>query len=317
MKQPYKDKTALILHDRGILNPLFVYSEMPEILQLSDEVITYMDSPEGKDLLSAPKKSRRRVKLAASKGSVRLLSRINENKLADKLKRLAEKPPSSLNGWLEVDERFANYYMTLLATRLSDNRGFGLLSEIEPVERFAQAAKLDSHISENQKLPKDLAQGMLANLTIKRIEVDPETPVENLLKFRERYSDELGFFRTKIAELTSGIESDGPPLKLTQRISDIYTNEYIPGLNDLKQALRGRRIKFAVESIMKVAFFSVSATSLPLTLGIPLAHALFAGAAVSLTACAVTYNSEKRDKISQSPYSYLLKAEKKFRQKLK
>lgn len=317
MKHPYEDKTALTLYDRGILQPLFVHSEMPEILQLGDEVLEYLDSPEGKALLNAPKKNRRRVRMAASKGSVRLLSQINEDKLADKLKRLAQKPPSSLNGWLHVDERFANYYMTLLATRLSDNRGFGLLSDMEPVDKFALVAKLDSYTSENQTLSKDLAQGMLANLIIKRIDVDPETPVTTLLRFREKYSDELGFFRSKIGELTSGIESDEPALKLTQRISDIYTNGYIPGFNDLKRALRGRRIKFAVDSVLKVAFFSVTATSLPLTLGIPLVHALAAGAAVSLTACAVTYNSEKRDKISQSPYLYLLKAEKKFRKRRK
>jgi hypothetical protein len=100
--------------------------------------------------------------------------------------------------------------------------------------------------------------------------------------------------------------------KLEQRIHDIYKNEYIPGFNVFKKALRGRKIKFFAKSLLKVTSFSLSATSLPIVLGAPTPHALLAGAAASLTACVVAYNSDRTDQISHSPYLYLLNAQKRL-----
>lgn len=114
---------------------------------------------------------------------------------------------------------------------------------MEFVDTFAQAAKRDAlpyQGPEIEKGPKHLAQAMLANLILERIEIDPDTPIEKLLEFREQYSDELGFFRTKIGELTSTIKTDEPLANLSQRVSDIYKNEYLPGFNTFKKALRGR-----------------------------------------------------------------------------
>jgi hypothetical protein len=292
---------------------------MPEIVELSDQVLTYLDSPEAKKLLK-PKK--RIVRFAASKSSRRFHRRAassNEDKLPSKIKQLIRKPPSSLDGWLDVDERFADFYVTLLATRLSENRGMGLLADEHPFDQLALTAKLDSvpsRGSEGKKVPKQLAQGMLANLVIERIGIDPETPIEKLLKFRQKYADELGTFRTKIGDLTKTIEGDLPLAALSQQVNDIYTNEYLPTFNAFTSALRASRIKFLAESILKVSFFSVPLTSLAVVLAgssVPHAVLIEAGAALSLTLGAVSYNIDRTNQISQSPYLYLLQAKKKLR----
>lgn len=314
---PYLGRTALLLRDEGLLQPLFVDSEMPEIVALGDEVLSYLDSPEGKELLKPSRRARPKVRMSASKGGARMWRRVahlSPDQLVGGVKRLAEMPPSSLEGWLRVDERFANFYMTLLASRLSDKRGIALLTDIPMVDRFAQVAKRHSLLDpyyEDQKAPGNLAQGLLANLIVKQIQVGPETPIEKVLEFRKKYSDELGFFRTKIADLTSAIKDDQPLEKLIQTVHDIYNNEYLPSCNAFKKALRANKVRCIAETF-KVAFFSTSTTSLPIMLGASVPHTLLAGAALSLIACAVTYNSNKVDQMNQSPYLYLLTAKKKL-----
>jgi Family of unknown function (DUF6236) len=318
-EKPYESETALTLHDNGLLEPLFVDSDMPEIVELSDQVLSYLDSPDAKKLLK-PKK--RTVRLAASKGSRRFFRRAassNEDKLPSKIKQLVRKPPSSLDGWLEVDERFADFYLTLLATRLSENRGMELLADKRPFDQLALTAKLDSVPSrgpEGKKVPKQLAQGILANLAIERIAIDPETPIQKLLEFRQKHANELGTFRTKIGDLTKTIEGDLPLAALDQQVNDIYKNEYLPGYNAFTSALRGSGIKFLAESILRVSFFSIPVTSLAVMLAgmsAPNAVLLEVGAAVSLALCAVSYNVDRKNQINQSPYLYLLQAKKKLR----
>lgn len=319
VKEPYESETALTLHDNGLLEPLFVNSDMPEIVELSDQVLTYLDSPEAKQLLK-PKK--RFVRFAASKTSVKLARRSassTRDKLPSKVKQLIRNPPASLDGWLEIDERFADFYMTLLATRLSENRAMGLLADKHPFDRLALTAKLDSvpyRGLEGKKVHKQLAQGMLADVVIKRLEIDPETPIKKLLKFRQEYANELGMFRTMIAELTKSIESDLPLASLNQQVNDIYTNEYLPRFNAFTDELRGNKIKLVGDSILKVSFFSVPVTSLAVVLaGLtgPSAELIGAGALLSLTVSAVSYNIDRAKLIKQSPYLYLLQAKKKLR----
>ena len=168
----------------------------------------------------------------------------------------------------------------------------------------------DEHLL-SHKPPTTLAQGALAILIIKRIQVDPETPVKKILKFKENYSDELGLFRNKIAELTSAISDEQPFESLMQRVNDIYTNEFKPELNNFKKALKASRIKWIAENSFKVSFFSTSATSLPLALiGLSVPQALLVGAGVSLVASTILYNYDKTEKLNQNPYTYVLTAEK-------
>jgi hypothetical protein len=40
---------------------------------------------------------------------------------------------------------------------------------------------------------------MLADLIIEGIQIDPDTPINKIIAFRNKFQNELGHFRTKIA----------------------------------------------------------------------------------------------------------------------
>jgi hypothetical protein len=98
---------------------------------------------------------------------------------------------------------------------------------------------------------------------------------------------------------------------LKQQVEDIYNDEFLPSYNNFKKALNSAGIKWSADNLMKVSFFSTSATAIPMTLlGLSLPHALLAGAGVSVISSLVSYNVDKKEKLRNNPYSYLLAVDK-------
>lgn len=150
-------------------------------------------------------------------------------------------------GWLRVDSGFAEFYMTLLATELADHADVGLLTDLPAGDRLSAAVRLEGRIIPNVRMPDyrrghrgyfegemtpnmphTLAQALLVDLTIQRINISPETPVETILKFKSDHASELGRFRTKLAELTKGVEGQTSVEAIRQRVHDTYENEVKP-----------------------------------------------------------------------------------------
>src|SRR5262249_36627634 len=325
MEKPYSTRTAMEFYDAGLLEPLFVESRMREIDTLASDVLTYINSAEGANLLASGDDIKySSIHPSKMPEDVRRLLRLHPEKLPGKINHIIRQGLSSksTDEWFNVDERFVNFYMTLLATRLSERRGLGILTDTPASDRLANTAKLDGGLTIldlssrrtrfgfpeydehalHQKHPATLAQGALANLVIKRIQIDPETSVEKILEFKRAHSDELGFFRNKIAELTSAISEEQHFESLMQRVNDIYTNEFKPGQNAFKKALKSSKVKWRAENFLKISCFSISTTSIPLALlGLSVPQVLLVGAGISLTASAVLYNYDKREKLNQSP----------------
>lgn len=331
IEQPYSTKTAREFFDEGLLTPYYVESSMQEIDKLTDNVLAYLESPEGAEVLMSKEISE--------------LHFIHPDKLPNEIRDLVDIYPEKLpyevqhrlrrafsnnqsNNWIPVDARFADFYMTLLATSLSEQTGAGLLTDIPANNKLANTVRLDANISlprmrryrfdddcdsHRRNMPRSLAQGALADLIIEGIKIDPNTPTKKVLEFRNCHADELGRFRTKIAELTTTISNEQPLDRLRQQVYDIYVNEVQPAISALEKGLQDHKIKWATENFLKVAFFSTSSTSVPLALlGLCVPQALLVGAGISLTASAILYNREKAEKLRQNPFSYLLAAEKAF-----
>lgn len=328
IQQPYSTRTAREFQDEGLLAPLRVESSMREIEDLTIEVLKYLQSPEGGEVLMSKEISDYHyIHPDKLPDEIRRLVNIHPEKLAFEIRHKIER--ENHGDWISVDSRFADFYMTLLATRLSERTGAGLLTQTPSTNKLAAAVRLDANLSlpksrrnryeyddheHRRQMPLSLAQGTLADLIFERIQIDPETPVEKILGFRRDHADELGRFRTKIAELIKCISNDIPLDALRQQVEDIYVNEVKPATSDLSRGLTDSRIKWVTENFLKVAFFSTSSTSVPLALlGLSVPYALLVGAGISLTASAVLYNRDKGDKLRQNPYSYLLAAKKELR----
>lgn len=334
IEAPYSTDTGRILQDAGFLVPLRIHSGMDEIEDLAADVLTYLETPEGAELLIAPRSGRRDdIHVEKLPYKLRGLTDIHPLKLPYVIRDLLHElgvPSGRGPDWLRVDEKFANFYMTLLASRLSERIGARLLTSLAPADRLAVVARFDAQLNgvipwsmhsrrrdwreyeafgPRHRMPRHLAPGMLANLAIERIGVAPDTPVDRLIKFREKHRDELAQFRTNVEQLAASIEEDLSVEALRQRVMDIYTGDVAPAISDLKAALNGRRIKWLGDGLLKIGFLSVGSSTMLAVAGLAVPTALLAGAGISLVATGTMYNIDKQESLRANPFAYLLSVE--------
>ena len=339
--EPYKSDSTKALADAGLLRPVRVHSDMEEIKNLADSVLTYLSTNEGA----------RVVAMNGHRGSV-----IHEEKFPYKFEQFADIHPEKLpykvrdelkhlfrnsnrdGSWLTVDSGFADFYMTLLATKLSERTGASLVTADSMANDLAVAIHLDAPLGQKvgnlfesrgyrgyhrhrendafghrRNRPPAVAEGLLANLAISKINISDKTPIQDLITFKDNYSDEFGRFHGAIHNLCSGIDEDIPMEALQEHVSTIYRNDVEPSINSLKAALNGKNIRWTAEGLMKMVFMSASSYSALAVAGLSTPVALLAGAGVSLTAMSVLHNIEKREHRRNDPFAYLLSAQREFR----
>ena len=217
-----------------------------------------------------------------------------------------------------------NYYMTLLATRISNQVGASVVTDENsadglnlvvkagatlpnPTEFHPDARQWRQRRHRAMHVPYELAEGALATLAPEGIQLDPAVSIDKLLKFRRKHGAELGRFRAAVSKLPSGIEEDLPIEAMRQKVWDLYTNELQPAFSDLKTALGDRKLSWATKALLKTSFLSAGSTSLLVTAGLAVPQALLAAAGISLVATGVLYSVEKGAEIRNNPYSYLLR----------
>jgi hypothetical protein len=237
--------------------------------------------------------------------------------------------------WLDVDEGSASFYMTLLANRLAERIGASLLTPMPTAERLAIAAQLDAQLNgvvpwgldgpsrrrwreyeafgPRRRMPRTVASGLLAQLAIDRVAIDPDTPIDTLLEFRETHSDELALFRAKIEQLAGAVDNDLPIEALRQRVSDLHSRDVAPAVENLKKALDSRSIRWLGDGLLRVAVMSAGSSSMLVAAGLDVPTAPLAGAGVSLVVSGATYNVDKAESLRTNPYAYLLAMERELR----
>ena len=341
IRNPYQTDSTIALSEEGILSPMRVRSDMEEIEDLSESVLTYLSTNEGARLVASN----------GYRGSI-----IHEEKLPYQFEKFAdihpEKLPSKIRNelghlfsdsnrdgeWLTVDSGFADFYMTLLATKLSERTGASLVTDNSMANDLAVSVHLDAPLGQKvgntfgdewhwrrrrhreynafgpkRRHPSAVAEGLLANLAISKINISEITPIQDLIDFKRKYSDEFGRFHKAIRDLCSGLSGDMPVEALQENVGTIYKNEVEPSVNAIKAALDGKKIKWKAEGLMKLAFMSASSYSALAIAGLSTPVALLAGAGISLIAMGVLHNIEKKEQMRNDPFAYLLSAESEFR----
>lgn len=324
IKRPYRTSASRELFDAGILEPLRVESGLAEIEELASDVVTYLHSQEANELLLGRAPGRRAsIHIDKLPGAVRRLARLHPEKLPYELRRFLEPSHRARNGWLEVEHKFADFYMTLLATRLAGKHALGLLTSSFAADRLANnarsgarswAAALEArpHPRWPSPVSRELVEGILVDLVVDGFSIAPDVTLKRVLAFRKTHSAELGRLRTKIAELATAIPADAPPAAVRQRAQDLVTNEIGPALTDLRAALRGSRIKALTEGLLKISVLSAAPTSALVIAGLAVPTALAVGAGISLTAMAALLAVDKEKTLRENPFSYLLAVERTF-----
>ena len=325
---PYSTVTGRALKEAEFLVPLRVHSGMDEIEELAEDVLAYLGTTEGAELLIAESGGHRHdIHVEKLPYQLGRLAEIHPEKLPYEIRHMLRNfaaPSERGREWLRVDERFASFYMTLLASRLAERVGARLLTSMPAADRLAVTARLDAQLhglltwGEHQhrrswreydafgprhRMPRHLAPGMLANLAIERVGIAPDTPIDRLIEFREKHKDELAQFRTKIEQLAASVDADLPAEALRQRISDLHSQEVVPAISNLKAALKGRRIRWLSDGLLKVAFLSVGPSTMLVVAGLAIPIALLAGAGISLIATGTRYNVDRRESLRANPFA--------------
>jgi hypothetical protein len=329
---PYSTDTGHALEEADFLVPLRVHSGMYEIEELSEDVLAYLGTTEGAELLIAERGGHRHdIHVEKLPYQLGRLAEIHPEKLPYEIRHMLGNlaaPSGRGPEWLRVDEGFANFYMTLLASRLAERVGAHLLTSFPAADRLAVTARLDAQLSglvpwgmhrrrwreyeafgPRHRMPRHLAPGMLANLAIERIGIAPDTPIDRLIEFKQKHRDELAQFRTKVEQLAASVEADLPVEALRRRITDLHTREVVPAISNLKAALKGRRIKWLSDGLLKVAFLSAGSSTMLVMAGLAVPTALLAGAGISLIATGTMYNVDRRESLRANPFAYLLSVE--------
>jgi len=320
---PYKQQTTQYLSDQGVLKALHVNPDQNLINSLTSDTLNYLKTNEGVILLTQNKGINSLIHSDKLPREVSQLFNIHPDKLPYEIQNQLRNNLSK-DGWFKVDSNFAKFYMTILANKICEQKGIALLTDDQLTSNFTDVVRLDNQIaiSERDNNTMDyvrnkrhihLASGLMTNLIIRGIKISKSTTLEDVIKFKSRHQDELGLFRVNVGKLTKDMIKDVSFENLQQQIQDVYNDEFLPSYNNFKKSLDSSGIKWTADNFMKIAFFSTTATSIPLALlGVSTPQALLAGAGISLVASLTSYNIEKNEKLRNNPYSYLLTVNKSF-----
>jgi hypothetical protein len=314
---PYREQTTQFLADEGILAPISVDSDQQLIEDLTSDTLNYLNTNEGFQLLTQGASRNSLIHKDKLPRGIRNFFDIHPEKLPYEIQNQLRRSITE-DGYFRVDSSFAIFYMTLLANKICERKSIALLADNALTANFSDLVRLDNQIAikaegrdfyrfERNEKYIHLAQGLLTNLVIKGISISKTSTLEDVVKFKRRHQDELGLFRTNLTKLTKDIPTDLSFEALQQQINDIYIDDFLPAYNNFKKSLDGGGIKWTADNFLKIAFFSAPTTSIPLALsGLSTPQALIAGAGVSVIASLVSYNIDKREKLRNNPYSYLL-----------
>jgi len=92
--------------------------------------------------------------------------------------------------------------------------------------------------------------------------------------------------RTKLAELTKGVEGESSVEAIRQRVRETYKDEVKPAIGELKESLTGSKLKWSADSFVEMSLLSVGAGSALVNFGLSIPQALLAGGGISLAASA-------------------------------
>lgn len=313
IKNPYQNRLTQTLRDKGILCPFEINPDTKLVEDLSETVLKFIN--EASSFLV--NETSENVRIHTEKLPREF--RIHPEKLPHEIRNLIERNIDD-EGWFRTNSEFGSFYMSLLANKICEDKSFSLLTDNSIASNLTEQARLDNKIQygerdyyyrRNERTTLNLAQGLLTNLIVKGVKLAPNTSVEKIIDFKNNHKDELGQFRTNLLKLVNNVNKENSFDAIQQEVSDIYKDEFLPGLNNLEKALNGSQIKWFSETILKVGLISTGATAfLPTMLGLTIPQALFAGAGISVVTTRIMFNQEKAEKLRANPYSYLMSVEK-------
>lgn len=318
ISEPYSTEAAKTFQSEGLLIPYVINPNTAVVRNLADEVIRYIRSPEGEDVLSLHKK----WKSKALKEDIER-SRIHPDKMSNEIRHILSTDLSKKNkeGFIETDRYFANYYMTLLAAGVSEDISAGLLTNTGTYKRLAGvasrgleppgAAATTYSQQRGQRHPaRSFKDGTLMNILIDKITISPDTDIRKILRFRDRCRDELDQFRSAIDSLPFDISEEASLEDIYSEAEKQYRDEIAPTMETFRTTLREYGVNYTVDRVLEISALSI--TTLGLFDGSAEPIAFFTAAGILIAGHLVKYAINRQHRIRNNPYSYLMRMPKRL-----
>lgn len=318
MDCPYRRRTTRTLEEERVLVAHRVNPFSEDVRGIELDVVKYMKTPEGK-------KSFRKPWLRSVVQNVNLLG---DDFLPDKYRRILEekyrdfyihvdKLPLMLreqlaeqqdkDGFVWAREGFMTFYMTLLANRISRNNDMALLTKCVSYNNLSNKILSDRMTSGN--INKQTKKAMMYTIMMDDIKIAPSTPIDDIIRFRNRRQNELARFRREMDRLTD-FNSDGMSANdFENELKRIYEKQIVPAMNDVKTTLKDANILWLTgpgTCMFTGLIPALIGTDLSTTAGV--ITGICQGLGMTLSSIPVL----KSWKAKRSPYTYLIKMRQEF-----
>jgi len=327
-ENPYRRRSTRYLQDEGILFAHRVNPFSEEVIGLEQDVLKYIDTPEGRKSFMRPwmrpamsiAKGRRGEDLMCDR--YQKLREHYAHKLTDTYRDFyihVEKLPMILrdrlglqeteDGYLWTSRGFMSFYMTLLSNRICQKNRMALLTDKVYQNNLSNRILTDGlNPVDGRKNKRDVKRGMMYQVIIDDIKVDPHTPMEAIVRYKRERRHELALFRAEMDRLLA-FDTDGMnEQELEHDVQSIYQRQVLPTIDALKATLKDARINWmaglgtcVMTGVIPAIMGMGPDTKTNVVIGV------CEGLGLALTSLPYLL---KRGDYESSPYSYLIKMNK-------
>lgn len=156
------------------------------------------------------------------------------------------------------------------------------------------------------------ARGALVSVVMEGLRIDPEAPIQSILKFRRKREDQLAELSGKFDELKKSIETSAEGPDIAANAKRVFENSIRPALGKLKDELRRDTIESSWSGFQTASTFSAVPSTALWATGFEAPVVLGAGAFITAAGIGVKSYLARSKARSSSPYTYLLDVERKF-----
>ena len=213
------------------------------------------------------------------------------------------------DGYILASRGFMSFYMTLLSNRICQNNRMALLTDRVYQNNLSNKILTDGLTPVvGRRNMRNVKRGMMYQVIIDNIKVDPHTPMEAIVRYKRERRHELASFRAEMDRLLA-FDTDGMNEQdLKHEVQGIYLRQVLPTIDALKATLNDARINLmsglgtcVLTGVMPAIMGMGQDTKTSVVIGV------CEGLGLALTSLPYLL---KRNDYESSPYSYLIKMNK-------
>ncbi len=323
---PYKRRSTRILQEEGFLFPRIVNPFCEEVSGIEQDVIRFMDTPEGKKSFIKPW-GVSTVSMANRKYLTEEDRVYNDDKIREyltvKMSGIyrdfyihVEKLPMMLrerlaghvneDGYVWASKGFMSFYMTLLANRICQNNRLALLTDRVNQNNLSNKILIEGLAPAGLRAREQkMKRGMMYQIIMDDIKIAPNTRMETIVQYKKDRRHELALFRAEMDRLTA-FDIEGMNAKdIEHEIWSIYTKQVKPAMDGVKATLKDSGINWW-SGIGTCVFTGLLPAVIGFGADLKTNIAIGTSQCLGLALTTVPY-VRKRMELSGSPYSYLVK----------